>query len=102
MVHSDVVVVESRVARLGARLRLRRWEQGLTRAELAASAGLTPGEVEACERTGRVASADLWRLCQALDLSVDWLFSDAAVAASSPDAGPPGRTGGPSRPARAH
>lgn len=60
---------------IGAKLQLRRVQQGLTRGDLASACVVTPEEVRAFE-TGQadLFSDDLLLLARALDVDVDYFF----------------------------
>lgn len=63
--HSEIDV------RIGRRLSTLRWRARLTPARLAASAGMSLSDLEACESgTRRLRATELFRLCSALRTSV--------------------------------
>jgi len=70
-------VTEAGEIRVGARLRARRQERGLTIAEVAERAGLTAGFISQLERDlTSVSLSSLYRICAALDLRVGNLIDD--------------------------
>ena len=72
-----VSVTEAGEIRVGARLRARRQERGLTIAEVAERAGLTAGFISQLERDLTSASlSSLYRICAVLDLRVGSLIDD--------------------------
>jgi transcriptional regulator with XRE-family HTH domain len=73
----EMSVTETGEIRVGARLRARRQERGLTIAEVAERAGLTAGFISQLERDlTSVSLSSLYRICAALDLRVGSLIDD--------------------------
>ncbi len=69
--------IGTREIRIGARLRARRLERGLTMAEVAERTGLTTGFISQLERDLTSASlSSLYRICAALGLRVGDLIDD--------------------------
>ena len=70
-------VVDTGEIRVGARLRARRLERGLTMSEVAERSGLTTGFISQLERDLTSASlSSLYRICAVLDLRVGHLVDD--------------------------
>lgn len=70
-------MIDAGEIRVGARLRARRLERGLTMAEVAERAGLTTGFISQLERDLTAASlSSLYRICAALELRVGDLIDD--------------------------
>ena len=70
-------VVDTGEIRVGARLRARRLERGLTISEVAERSGLTTGFISQLERDLTSASlSSLYRICAVLDLRVGHLVDD--------------------------
>lgn len=70
---------------IGARVRLRRIERGLTQEALAADAGLTAQQVRKCERGEvRITGSHLIKLAGPLDVSAGWLLEGEAMPAGAP------------------
>ena len=68
---------ESRAARIGARLRAARADQGLTLTDVSASTGISASTISRVESGGRQPNLDLLiPLARALELSLDELVSD--------------------------
>src|SRR5215475_1795576 len=69
--------VDAGEIRVGARLRARRLERGLTMAEIAQRTGLTTGFISQLERDLTSASlSSLYRICAALEIRVGDLIDD--------------------------
>ena len=72
---------------VGARLRARRTLLGMTQTDLGDAIGLTFQQAQKYERgTNRISASKLFKLCQVLDVPVNFFFDDMPreIAASSP------------------
>ncbi len=72
LVHEQAHAVDKYV---GARVRQKRRELGMSQASLAMRLGLTFQQVQKYERgTNRISSSKLWEAAQALNVTVGWFF----------------------------
>src|ERR1700712_5589447 len=69
---------------VGARIRLRRREVGVTQVELAESIGVTFQQVQKYERAAnRVSASKLWEVAQALSTSLSYFYEGPGEASES-------------------